>query len=304
MTRPNDPARVTPPTDRGTGVAQGSVVPPRTTAATRLLCLLGHPIDHSLSPALHSAAIAEAGIDAVYVALDVAPGGMPDAVAGLRALGCWGANVTIPHKQAALELADRATEEAAFIGAANTLFWDGDDLVADNTDAEGLRRVLTRDCDVGDGTDALVFGSGGAARAAVVALGRLGARIGVRARRGDAAAALEELGLQAGGQPPRETPPRLVVNATPLGRHGEPLPEEWMGLGPGRVALDLNYDGDSQFLASARAAGGQAVDGLGMLIGQAEAAFERWTGRPAPAGAMARAAATSAAATSAATARG
>lgn len=260
---------------------------PATSASTRLLCVLGHPVGHSLSPALHSAAIAAAGLDAVYLAFDVAPGALDQAVDGLVALAFLGANVTIPHKAAALARADVATEEAAFIGAANTLYWDDQGrLAADNTDAAGLIGVLRDDCAVQAGDPVCLFGSGGAARAAAVALGRLGAAVTVRARRADAAAAIADLARRAGGSAPGAGAPRVVINATPLGRHGERLPEDLMALGAHQVALDLNYGPTSPFLAEAAARGAVAVDGLGMLVGQAEAAFARWTGSPPPAGVM------------------
>lgn len=280
---------------------------PATTAATRLLCVLGHPVGHSLSPRLHSAAITAAGHDAVYLAFDVASRDLAAAVEGLRALagegpgpagGGWlGANVTIPHKAGALEAADDATDEAAFVGAANTLFWEGGApgagrLVADNTDATGLIEVLRRDCGLVEGDHAVVFGSGGAARAAAVALGRLGAVVTCEGRRPDAAQAIAALANTAGGAAPRGTPgpPRVVINATPLGRHGEPLPDHLMALGEGQTALDLNYGSPSPFLARAADAGAMAVDGLGMLVAQAEAAYARWFGAPPPPGAMSAAA--------------
>ena len=263
--------------------------PPATTAATRLLVVLGHPVGHSLSPALHSAAIAAAGHDAVYLAVDVPPEEIGAAITGLRTLGFLGANVTIPHKHAALQAADDATEEARFIGAANTLFWDGERLVADNTDAAGLRGVLADDCGLQPGDPVTIVGSGGAARAAAVACGRLGAATTVHARRPEAGRAIADLALQAGGADPSDAEPRVVINATPLGRHGEALPDPFMGLGPGRVALDLNYGTSSPFLTSAVETGGRAVDGVGMLVGQAEAAFARWFGAPPPAGVMAAA---------------
>ncbi|MDP8971399.1 MAG: shikimate dehydrogenase, partial [Actinomycetota bacterium] len=111
-------------------------------ASTRLVCLLGHPVAHSVSPQIHNAAFAAAGVDAVYLGFDVEPEGLADAMTGLRSVGFRGANVTVPHKPAALALADAATTEAQAVGAVNTLFWDGDRLVADNTDAAGLRTVL------------------------------------------------------------------------------------------------------------------------------------------------------------------
>jgi shikimate dehydrogenase len=260
--------------------------PPRTTARTRLVALLGHPVSHSLSPQIHSAAFAATGTDAVYVALDVAPADLPDAVRGLRAVGFLGANVTVPHKVAVLDLVDERTEEVEAVGAANTLCWRGEALVADNTDARGLEASVRADIDPAPGAVVLVFGAGGAARAAAVAFGRLGCAVSVRARRTEAAAQVAALALAHGGaEPDPDARPAIVVNATPLGLAGEPLPPDLMALGPGQVALDLIYR-STPFLDAARRGGARAVDGLGMLVGQAAASFERWTGVSAPLEAM------------------
>jgi shikimate dehydrogenase len=243
-------------------------------------------VAHSASPQIHSAAFAAAGVDAVYVALDVHPDDLGEAVRGLRAVGCLGVNVTVPHKVSVLDHADVVSDETRAVGAANTLHWRDGRLVADNTDALGLERSLREDVGVRPGDQVLVYGAGGAARAAAVALGRLQAAVRVRARRAAAAAAIDDLARAHGardGDPRR--PPRVVVNATPLGLHGEALPDDLMALGPGQVALDLVYR-PTPFLAAARAGGAIAVDGLGMLVGQAALAFERWTGLPAPIEAM------------------
>lgn len=261
----------------------------RSTAATRLLCLLGHPTAHSLSPQIHAAALAEVGVDAAYLAFDVHPAELDSAVAGLRAVGFLGANVTVPHKRAVLDLVDGLTDEVRTVGAANTLFWDDGRLLADNTDAVGLEGVLREEIGVAAGDQVLIFGAGGAARAAAVALGRCGASVQVRARRIEAAAEIDDLARRAGGTDGRSGPPRLVVNATPLGLHGEHLPDDLMALRPGQVALDLIY-GDTPFLAAARQRGAGAVDGLSMLVRQAAASFERWTGNAAPLVVMRRAA--------------
>lgn len=275
----------------GSAAADAPARPPSTTAATRLLAVLGHPVQHSLSPQLHSAAIAAVGLDAVYLAFDILPEAFGRALTGLLDAGLMGANITIPHKHAALAFADAATEEAAAIGAANTLFRTADGtLTADNTDAAGLRGVLVEDCRVRAATPVTLFGTGGAARAAAVALGRLGAAVTVRGRRPQAADAIAQLARDSGGAAPSSAKADVVVNATPLGRHGERLPADLMTLGRGQVALDLNYGPPSPFLQEAAARGATAVDGLAMLVGQAEAAFGRWTGAPPPEGVMAAAA--------------
>lgn len=264
-------------------------------ASTRLLALLGHPVDHSASPALHHAACEATGIDATYLAFDVAPSRLAAAVEGLRALGALGANVTVPHKQAVLDLVDAVTDEARAVGAANTLCWDDGRLLADNTDATGLLEVLTDDLGLRAQTAVEVVGAGGAARAAAVALGRLGARVRVWARRRERAEEVQALALAHGAQAleARERP-EVVVNATPLGLADEPLPEPFMALTPDQTALDLVYRPEpTPFLRAAARAGARTADGRGMLLAQAAHAFERWTGlappRPVLAAALARA---------------
>jgi shikimate dehydrogenase len=257
-------------------------------ATTRLLCVLGHPVAHSISPQIHNAALAAAGIDAAYLAFDVQTERLAAAVAGLRALGFLGANVTVPHKRAVWDVVDGHSREAEAVGAANTLFWDGDRLVADNTDAAGLQTVLERDIGLRAGDPVVVFGTGGAARAAAVALGRLAAQVEVVGRRPDAVLDVASLARRQGAAVAEHLErPRLVVNATPLGLRGEVLPDRFMRLDPGQIALDLVYGRvPTPFLVAARERGAQAVDGLGMLVAQAVLSFERWTGQPAPLEAM------------------
>lgn len=257
-----------------------------TTAATALVCLLGDPVAHSMSPQLHTAAFAACDIDAVYVACAVRD--VAVAVDGLDALGALGANITVPHKRAVWEHVDRRTSEAERIGAANTLFRDDGRWVADNTDAAGVHRVLTDDVGLEPGAGVVLFGAGGAARAVAVALGRLGARVRVEARRTAPAADVQRLATDAGaGELPAGVAPQLVVNATPLGLHGERLPDRFHELDDGQAVLDLVYGPSATpFVADARARGLRVWDGLGMLVAQAGAAFERWTDRPAPLTAM------------------
>lgn len=253
------------------------------TAATRVVALLGHPVGHSLSPQLHNAAFAAVGFDAVYVACDVAPGRVGAAVAGLEALGVLGANVTVPHKREVYLAVSRRTPAAEACGAANTLFFDDGELVADNTDVEGLYRVLADDVGLAAGEQVVLFGAGGAARAAAVALGQVGAQVEVVARRETAAAEIAEVAMAAGASVAATGTPRLVINATPLGLAGEELPDRFMHLDSGQIAFDLVYGpSETAFVRAARANGAAAFDGRGMLLGQAAAAFERWTGRSAP----------------------
>lgn len=251
---------------------------PATTPRTRLIGLLGHPVAHSASPQLMSSAAAAAGLDLAYLAFDVAGEKLGAAVAGLAALGALGVNVTVPHKQAALALADSASRGAAATGAANTLVFSSDGIAAENTDVGGLGDVLDG-LDLPGNAEVLLFGAGGAARAAAWALGARGLQVEVLARRAVPAAAVAELVERAGGRARDVADPVLVVNATPLGLHGEALPERLMRLGAGATALDLTYGPEpSPFLAAAAARGARALDGRGMLVGQAVRAFHAWTG--------------------------
>ncbi|HKU38562.1 MAG TPA: shikimate dehydrogenase, partial [Polyangiales bacterium] len=132
--------------------------------------ILGFPVAHSLSPAMHNSALEALGIDARYVAFEVAPERLPDAVRGLRALGVRGANITVPHKIAILPLLDAVDAIAQHVGAVNTLLRDGDRLIGTNTDAEGLARALREAGVQLAGARVTVLGAGGAARASVVGL--------------------------------------------------------------------------------------------------------------------------------------
>jgi shikimate dehydrogenase len=230
-------------------------------------------------------------VDAVYVALDVEPARVTAGIEGVRALGFLGANVTVPHKRAAWQAADARTAEAELVGAANTLYWEGARLVADNTDADGLRQVLTGEARLRAGDEVVLFGAGGAARAAAVALGRCGATVEVVARRAAPREEVARIVARAGGEARSVERPRLVVNATPLGLAKEPLPERFMALDDDQVALDLVYGPEpTPFLAAARARGAGAIDGIGMLVGQAALSFSRWTNLDPPFDVMQRAA--------------
>jgi shikimate dehydrogenase len=284
---------------------------PWPTASTRPVVLLGWPARHSLSPVLHNAAFAEHGLDLVYLAAPVPPERLLTTVEVLGTIGAVGANVTVPHKVAVREACDRLTDEAELVGAVNTLVWRSDGLLGDNTDAVGLAEAVVADGAAERGEPWTVLGTGGAARSVAVAAGRLGCPLAVVGRRVDAAAELAELARRAGsptaaavdledGAATRRAvgAARTVLNATPLGMQGEPLPDPFQTLRPGQHAYDLVYGRRTPFLAAARTAGAGAHPGLGMLVGQAAASYERWTGQRAPSDVM------SAAAAAALTARG
>jgi shikimate dehydrogenase len=243
---------------------------------------------------MHNAAFAAVGLAAHYQRLPLPPPLFAEVVRALPAAGFRGINVTVPHKEAALALADTATPAARAIGAANTLTFTAGGIEADNTDAPGLLAVLPGDP---AGRRALVLGAGGSARAVVWALVQAGAEVAVWNRTPERAAALaRELGARAvTGVTPRA---ELVVNCTTVGL-GDPqepfkaLPLRADDLGAGSCVVDLVYrDGGTALLAAARARGATAVDGLEVLVAQGAIAFERWTGRTAPVHAMRQAVAT------------
>ena len=267
------------------------------------LVLLGSPVAHSRSPAMHNAAAAHLGLPLRYRALPVAPEHLDEVVVALGRAGTRGANATVPHKLAVMPHCDTLTEEARLVGAVNTLTWEpGGALEGHNTDAVGLAAALAED--VGDlhGARVLLVGTGGAARAAAVALTRAGARIAVAGRdpRGcaailDVVTATDRVGGAAAGivdllddaaLAAAVADVRMVMNATSLGLAGEHLPGPLETLRPDQFAYDLVYGHETPFVAAARVAGVQAHDGLGMLVHQAAAAFARWTGTAAPADLM------------------
>ena len=273
-----------------------------TTARTRLLGVIGWPVEHSRSPAIHTAALEALGEDATYLAFAVPPVELSIAIEGLRTLGALGANVTIPHKEHVLPLLDDVEDTARAVGAVNTIVRDGIRLVGANTDAEGLTRALTEAGVALDGRRALVLGAGGAARAAVVGLANAGvSEIIVAARRPPRAERLAQE-LRAGRRPVRAldlndgralselaTNIDLVVQATSATLEGAADPDGFASSLPfdalpdHAAVVDLVYaPRETAVLARARARGLVAVDGLGMLVWQAALALERWLGRPAP----------------------
>jgi len=261
-------------------------------AHTRVAGIIGWPVEHSLSPAMHNAAFAALGLNWAYAAFPVPPDRVEEAVRGLAAAGCAGLNVTIPHKEAVIACCSALSPAVEAIGAANTLVPDGDGgFRADNTDAAGFLRALDEQAPLDlDGRDALVIGAGGAARAVVFALRSRGARVGVANR---TAARAAELGDRVPFEPRAldiaASVAALVVNATSLGLHGDGPPPELplAGLGPQQVVVDIVYrPGGTPWLAAVAARGARTVDGLGMLLHQGAASFAQWTGREPPLGPM------------------
>jgi shikimate dehydrogenase len=256
------------------------------TATTRLAGVIGDPVRHSLSPALHNAACRELGVDIVYLAFEVPAGETVAALAAARALGLLGLSVTMPHKEAAAAACDELSERAAALASANTVTVTPTGLYGDSTDGEGFVRSLRAAGHDPAGARVLLLGAGGAARAIALALHTAGATVQVAARRPEAAARVphatavpwDERGAGLGTSD-------LVVNATPVGM-GE---HRDLVLQPvaGPVYADLVYHPlETPLLRAARAIGAPTVDGLGMLVHQAALQVERWTGQEAPVAAM------------------
>ena len=261
----------------------------------RWACLLGDPVAHSLSPALHNAAFEALGIDAHYEARRVSHDELPAVIAQLRDASCLGANVTAPHKQAVIPLVDELSEEVLALGALNTIVNQGGRLLGANTDAAGLGRWMRLSGIEAVGGAAAVLGAGGAARSAVWALAELGAaRIVVlnrtAARAQSLVASLQpHLGakltwgeLRAAAEPTTETW-RVIINATSLGHHGAAPEVHPSWYSRDSVAIELAYNPPlTGFMVAARTAGARAENGIGMLLHQAALAFERWTGQAPP----------------------
>jgi shikimate dehydrogenase len=277
----------------------------------RRFAVVGDPVGHSKSPAMHAAAYRALGLPHVYEAVRAAADELPSVVAMLRSGAYDGLNVTVPHKQRVLSLVDAVDPGARLVGAANTLVrGEGGRITAHNTDAPALAAELRRLAQPGprwEGARALVLGSGGAARAAIVAFcTHLGVRdVAVRARsfddagRRDAflASAPAPLSAQA-WEASRASEERTlaVVQATSAGMTGAAPGDTvagvvcWDALPPEAVAIDVVYaPRETPWLLAARARGLRCDDGLGMLARQGALAFELWLGVSAPLDAMRRA---------------
>ncbi len=262
------------------------------TPATALCAVLLHPAGHTRSPAMHNAAFAHLGIDAVYLAFDVPPGDLAAAVAGARALGLRQLALSIPHKRPVLELLDEVDATAAAIGAVNTATLRAGRWLGSNTDWLGALRALERETELA-GRRAVVLGAGGTARAVVFGLLRSGARVTILSREAARARALaDELGAEGAGALPElaRTPCEVLVNATPVGMREDasPVPAEWIA--KDAVVLDAVYDPEeTRLLRDARSRGARVVPGKWMLVHQALEQLRLWTGREAPAELLARA---------------
>ncbi len=266
---------------------------------TKLLGVIGHPIEHTLSPAMHNAAIEQMGLDYVYLPFPIPPDRLGAAVEGFAAFGLVGFSVTIPHKQAILPLLSEVTPEAQAVGAVNTVWRTENGWKGTNTDVAGFIAPLQNYSDWSDRM-AVVLGNGGAARAVVAGLTQLGcAEIHLVGR---TPKKLETFVRHWKNSPMRvnlkvhtwDTLPNLIsranllVNTTPVGMSPHvdrsPIePELFDKLPPNSIAYDLIYTPNpTQFLKLAWERGATAIDGLEMLVRQGAIALEIWVGQTVP----------------------
>jgi len=270
------------------------------TGKSRVFCVIGHPVGHSLSPVMQNAALQVMGIDAIYVAFEVSAEALVPAVLGLEAIGVAGVNCTIPHKEAVVPLMDELSEDAAAIGAVNTIVFENGRRIGHNTDAAGFLASVRSHGEEPRGRRAVVLGAGGSARAVVTALGRAGAQITVANRTQSRA---ERLCAEVNGRLKRDVAiavpldeealvapiqeAALLVNTTSLGMSPEinGMPAVPMrAMGPHLFVYDLIYNPlETQLLRVARERGARGAHGAGMLARQGALALERWTGKQAPA---------------------
>lgn len=255
--------------------------------------VLGHPVSHSLSPAMHTAAFAALGLDALYTSFDVPPHSLRVILRGLLACGIDGLSVTIPHKETIIPLLDRCDDEAHAIGAVNTVVVRQGRAIGYNTDVAGLQRALTELGWRPGPCQAVILGAGGAARAAAWVLSRsAGTRLTIANRH---VARAQRLAQWLRRHRPRVqvraqalsavsvASTDVLINATPIGiRAGDPAPVNLAGCSKRLVVYDLVYNRATALVRQAKRVGGVADGGLGMLVYQGAEAFRLWTGRRAP----------------------
>ncbi|OGO43835.1 MAG: shikimate dehydrogenase [Chloroflexi bacterium RBG_16_58_8] len=272
---------------------------------TQICALIGDPVEHSMSPAMHNAAYQALGLDYVYIPFRVKARELEQAVRGLRALNVRGFNVTMPHKVTIIPLLNSLDPLAEKIGAVNTVVNDGGDLKGYNTDGEGFLRALREKGMEPDEKNIVLLGAGGASRAISYVLAQQGARLAILNRRLELAWAediarliLEDLDIEvevmelgAGQLAGALEDADILVNATSVGMSPEssksPVPAAL--LKPGLTVFDIVYNPiETRLLREAKAAGARVISGVDMLAWQGALAFEKWTGQAAPLGLMRR----------------
>ena len=267
------------------------------TGKTKTVGILGYPVGHSLSPLMHNAAFAALELDYIYVPLPVAPDQLGQAVAGLKAMGFVGANVTIPHKVTIIPYLDELDRSAELVGAVNTIVIRKGRCIGYNTDSQGFIQSLTTKNIRITGRKVVIMGAGGAARAVVCGLLEQGIDqiiIGTRSN----LKAQEFVKLFPGGRNIQGcdwqeelfteaiTQCDILINCTPIGMsssHEVELPISWQNVQSNAIICDLIYNPPlTNFLTEAQNHGHIVINGAGMLVEQGALAFELWTGQIAP----------------------
>lgn len=268
---------------------------PLLTGHTRIVGIIGDPIEHSRSPQMHNAAFAKAGLDYVYVPFHVRPDALAHAIAGFKALNVVGINVTLPHKQAVIPYLTSISREAELVGAVNTLTFVDDEIHGDNTDAPGVLRALEEEGDmsVPVGQEVVVLGAGGSARAVVVALALGGvASITIANRTVERAVSLAEemqqktnilmhgMGLADARLPDAVSRCMLLINtATASMDPTQPLLVSADWLQSNTIVYDIVYTPPvTPLMKAASERRCPTLGGIGMLVHQGAIAFEKWTG--------------------------
>jgi len=272
---------------------------------TKLLGVIGHPIEHSLSPIMHNAAISHLGLDYVYLAFPIKPEDLNAAISGFAAVGLEGFSITIPHKQAILPLLSEISPVAIAVGAVNTVYRTEKGWAGTNTDVQGFLAPLrspSSDISIDDWSQkiAVILGSGGAARAVVAGCAKLGcAEIHIVGRHPDKLAKFQQSWINSPlpvnlithtgeSLPHLISKADLLVNATPIGmypqRENSPVDVNLLDqISPGVIAYDLIYTPNpTEFLKQAQKRGAIIIDGLEMLVQQGAAALEIWLQKTVP----------------------
>jgi shikimate dehydrogenase len=266
--------------------------------STKIVGLIGYPVEHSKSPMMHNAAFQFLGLDFMYLLFSVKPTYLKDAVMGLRALNMVGANVTIPYKEEVMKYLDEITPEAELIGAVNTIHNQEGKLIGYNTDGQGFLTSLLVDGRVElEGQRVLLIGAGGAGKAIAVKLAERGVeRLIITDKIVEKAEALvERLQQNIPDCPVYVISPEdkefatavlegtLLINATPIGmKEGDPCVIAPDYLHKGLFVYDVIYNRETPLIQKAKKKGLKTLDGMGMLIHQGAMAFEIWTGQKAP----------------------
>jgi len=271
-------------------------------AHTQLYGVIGYPVRHSFSPAMHHAAFHKAKLNAVYLALEVHPENLKDALAGIKALGISGLNVTVPHKEACIPFLDDVYPTAKLIGAVNTIHLKDGKLIGYNTDGRGFIRALKEILKVNPkGKRFFILGAGGASRAVGFNLAKEGAKVVtfydiVRSKAENLVIDLRlnfpNCSIQLASTLPRHLKDfDCLINATPVGmKKNDPLLIDPKVFHPKLAVCDLIYNPSrTKLLKLAKAKRLKTMNGLGMLLYQGVIAWELWTGKKAPVSVMKRA---------------